>query len=234
VGVVREQIENEGLNPEVRAAIVSALSVLKEYGGEVREISLPHSKSWVPAYYVIAPCEASSNLSRFDGAHFGFRAATGDGEKSSSPLVDMYSRTRSQGFGAEVKRRIMLGTYALSAGYYDAYYLKALQVRRLIRRDFDLAFQEVDLLVGPVTPNVAFRLGEKVDDPLQMYLEDLYTVGANLAGLPALSIPCGRSQSGLPIGVQLQGKPLDDAFVLQMGHRYQQAIGWRPSPAPLS
>jgi aspartyl-tRNA(Asn)/glutamyl-tRNA(Gln) amidotransferase subunit A len=234
VGVVREQIETEGLNPEVRAAIVSALSVLKECGGEVREISLPHSKSWVPAYYVIAPCEASSNLSRFDGAHFGFRAATGDGEKSSSPLVDMYSRTRSQGFGAEVKRRIMLGTYALSAGYYDAYYLKALQVRRLIRRDFDLAFQEVDLLVGPVTPNVAFRLGEKVDDPLQMYLEDLYTVGANLAGLPALSIPCGRSQSGLPIGVQLQGKPLDDAFVLQMGHRYQQAIGWRPSPAPLS
>lgn len=234
VGVVREQIESEGLNPEVRAAILGALSVLKDCGGQVREISLPHSNSWVPAYYVIAPCEASSNLSRFDGAHFGFRAASGDGEKSVSPLVDMYSRTRSQGFGAEVKRRIMLGTYALSAGYYDAYYTKALQVRRLIRHDFDLAFQEVDLLVGPVTPNVAFRLGEKVGDPLQMYLEDLYTVGANLAGLPALSIPCGRNQTGLPIGVQFQGKPLDDAFVLQIGHRYQQAIGWRPSPAPLS
>lgn len=234
VGVVREQIESEGLNPEVRQAILKTLDVLKESGAEVKEVSLPNSKAWVPAYYVIAPCEASSNLSRFDGAHFGFRAEAVDGKKSTSPLVEMYSRTRSQGFGAEVKRRIMLGTYALSAGYYDAYYLKALQVRRLIRQDFDRAFEQVDILVGPTTPNTAFRIGEKVDDPVQMYLEDLYTVGANLAGLPALSLPCGRSQAGLPIGVQLQGRPLDDALVLQIGHRYQQAIGWRPTPAPLS
>ncbi len=146
----------------------------------------------------------------------------------------MYCRTRAEGFGAEVKRRIMLGTYALSAGYYDAYYRKALQVRRLIRRDFDQAFESVDLLVGPTTPTTAFKLGEKVNDPVQMYLEDLYTVGANLAGLPALSLPCGRSTSGLPIGIQFQGRPLDDALVLQIGHRYQQAIGWRPTLAPLS
>jgi aspartyl-tRNA(Asn)/glutamyl-tRNA(Gln) amidotransferase subunit A len=234
VGIVREQIESDGLNAEVRQSILRTLEVLKECGGEVQEISLPNSKSWVPAYYVIAPCEASSNLSRFDGAHFGFRAEAVEGKKSASPLVDMYSRTRSQGFGAEVKRRIMLGTYALSAGYYDAYYLKALQVRRLIRQDFDRAFEQVDILLGPTTPNTPFRIGEKVDDPVQMYLEDLYTVGANLAGLPALSMPCGRSQAGLPIGVQLQGRPLDDALVLQIGHRYQQAIGWRPTPAPLS
>lgn len=234
VGVVREQIESDGLNAEVKQAILKTLDVLKECGADVREVSLPHSKYWVPAYYVIAPCEASSNLSRFDGAHFGFRAEPLEGKKSKSPLVEMYSRTRAQGFGAEVKRRIMLGTYALSSGYYDAYYLKALQVRRLIRQDFDRAFEDVDILVGPTTPNTAFKIGEKVDDPVQMYLEDLYTVGANLAGLPALSVPCGRSQVGLPIGVQFQGRPLDDALVLQIGHRYQQAIGWRPTPAPLS
>jgi aspartyl-tRNA(Asn)/glutamyl-tRNA(Gln) amidotransferase subunit A len=234
VGFVREQIESDGLDPEVRDSILKTLAVLKECGAEVREVSLPHSKTWVPTYYVIAPCEASSNLSRFDGAHFGFRAEVKDAKNVESPLLEMYCRTRAQGFGAEVKRRIMLGTYALSAGYYDAYYLKALKVRRLIRQDFDKAFEEVDLLVGPTTPNTPFRIGEKVDDPVQMYLEDLYTVGANLAGLPALSVPCGKSSAGLPIGVQFQGRPLDDAFVLQVGHRYQQAIGWRPTPAPLS
>lgn len=234
VGVVREQIESPGLNPEVRKGVEQALAVLRDIGAEIQEISLPHSHVWVPTYYVIAPCEASSNLSRFDGAHFGYRSPNTQAAGDESPLVDMYCRTRAEGFGAEVKRRIMLGTYALSAGYYDAYYRKALQVRRLIRRDFDQAFESVDLLVGPTTPTTAFKLGEKVNDPVQMYLEDLYTVGANLAGLPALSLPCGRSTSGLPIGIQFQGRPLDDALVLQIGHRYQQAIGWRPTLAPLS
>jgi aspartyl-tRNA(Asn)/glutamyl-tRNA(Gln) amidotransferase subunit A len=212
----------------------------------VRELSMPHGKYAVATYYIIAPCEASSNLARYDGAHYGYRtdpqAMTAELEAErralrqsgntaalddlDSPLVRMYRRTRAEGFGPEVKRRIMLGTYALSAGYYEAYYKKALKVRRLIRGDFDEAFQEVDLIAGPVTPTPAFRLGEKVDDPLSMYLFDLYTVVTNLAGIGGISIPCGFSRSGLPIGLHLQAPPFEEERLLRAAHMYQQATDW--------
>jgi aspartyl-tRNA(Asn)/glutamyl-tRNA(Gln) amidotransferase subunit A len=182
----------------------------------------------VATYYIIAPCEASSNLARYDGAHYGFRVDPGPDESDDEegPLVRMYSRTRAAGFGPEVKRRIMLGTYALSAGYYDAYYLKALKVRRLIRNDYDAAFRKVDALIGPTTPSVAFRAGEKVNDPLAMYLQDLYTVTTNLAGIPGISIPCGQTSSGLPIGVQLQAPPFQEDRLLRAAHMFQQHTDW--------
>ena len=193
---------------------------------------MPHSKYAVATYYIIAPCEASSNLARYDGVHYGYRSGVSplpdrEGTKSAdNALVQMYRRSRSEGFGAEVKRRIMLGTYALSAGYYDAYYKKALKVRRLIRQDFDRAFDEVDLIAGPVTPTPAFKLGERVDDPLAMYLFDLYTVSTNLAGIGGISIPCGFSSSGLPIGLHLQAPPFAEERLLRGAHMYQQATDW--------
>ncbi len=238
IGVIREQIDGPGLDPEIRTAITVAIDEYKRLGYQVVDIEMPHLKYSIPTYYIIAPSEASSNLSRYDGAHFGFRAALDQhrptamsGEKSLSPLIEMVSQSRSQGFGAEVRRRIMLGTYTLSAGYYDAYYKKALKVRRLIRQDYDAAFEKVDVLLGPTTPTPPFLIGEKVNDPVQMYLEDLFTVGANLAGIPALSMPVGRTASGLPIGMQLQGPTLSESKLLQIAHAYHLAVDYQPKSA---
>jgi aspartyl-tRNA(Asn)/glutamyl-tRNA(Gln) amidotransferase subunit A len=218
VGIIRDAIDHEGLDPEVRTAVVEAERLLRDAGAIIVDVTLKHSEYGVPTYYVIAPCEASSNLSRYDGAHYGHRSTSKEASKS---LVSMYCRSREEGFGPEVKRRIMIGTYALSTGYFDAYYLKALKARRLIRQDYNDAFQQVDLLLGPVTPSPAFRLGEKLDDPIQMYLCDLYTVGANLAGVPAISLPGGFSNEGLPIGIQLQAPPLREDTLLRVGGFFQ-------------
>jgi len=212
---------SEGLDPEVEQAVRAAVEVLQDLGGEIKEVSLPTTGAAVAAYYLIATAEASSNLARYDGIKFGWRT------KQSKDLLDLYMKTRQEGFGPEVKRRIMLGTYALSAGYYDAYYGKAQAVRTLIRRDFENAFKDVDLIVTPVTPTPAFKLGEKVQDPLQMYLSDIYTISVNLAGLPAISVPAGFSKAGLPIGVQLIGRPFEEETVLRGGHAYEQATEWR-------
>ena len=248
LGIVKEHY-GEGIDAETEAAVKQAIGVYQSLGAKVVEVELPHSQYAVATYYIIAPCEASSNLARYDGAHYGYRTderamaeqlAQERKELQShrgtasldSPLVRMYRRTRAEGFGPEVKRRIMLGTYALSAGYYDAFYLKALKVRRLIRQDYDQAFTQVDCLVGPVTPSAAFRAGEKVDDPLAMYLGDLYTVGANLAGIPGISLPCGFTRAGLPIGLQLQGRPFAEQQLLEIAAAYQMATDWhtrRPS-----
>jgi aspartyl-tRNA(Asn)/glutamyl-tRNA(Gln) amidotransferase subunit A len=207
---VPEEYFGEGLDPEIRAAIEKVLDGLKAAGCEIKKVSLPHTKYAVPTYYVIATAEASSNLSRFDGVRFGFR------EAAAKSLSGMYRETRDEGFGAEVKRRILLGTYSLSAGYYDAYYKKAQQVRTLLTRDFLAAFNEVDVLVAPVTPTPAFKLGEKTDDPLKMYLEDIYSVAASLAGICGVSVPCGETASKLPIGVQILAKHFDEATMLQV------------------
>ncbi|MGE4003886.1 MAG: Asp-tRNA(Asn)/Glu-tRNA(Gln) amidotransferase subunit GatA, partial [Planctomycetaceae bacterium] len=203
IGIVKEHFA-EGLDPDVELAVREALEVYRSLGAKLREVTLPHTKYSVAVYYIVAPCEASSNLARYDGVHYGHRA------KNFAGLADMYSASRGEGFGAEVKRRIMLGTYALSSGYYDAYYLKALKVRRLIRQDFDQAFEEVDVIASPVTPAPAFKLGELIDDPLAMYLTDIYTIGANLAGLPGMSLPCGLSGGGLPSGLQLRAPPFEE------------------------
>ena len=245
LGLVREHYA-AGLDGEVEQSVREAVKVYQSLGATIKDISLPHSKYGVAVYYLVAPCEASSNLARYDGVHYGHRtdekrmqadlfakrkelAAAGKHdqiEKLDSPLVEMYRRSRAEGFGPEVKRRIMLGTYALSAGYYDAYYLKALKVRRLIRNDFDEAFKEVDFIVGPVATSPAFKLGEKVNDPLAMYLMDLYTVSANLAGVAGISIPCGMSAGGLPIGLQLQARPFDEERLLRAAQMYQSATDW--------
>ncbi len=210
IGVPAEYF-GEGLDPEIRAAIEKALDSLRAAGCEVKPISLPHTKYAIPTYYVIATAEASANLSRFDGVRYGFRAP---GVKT---LSEMYRETRDQGFGAEVKRRILLGTYSLSAGYYDAYYRKAQQVRTLLTRDFLAAFAEVDAIVCPVTPTPAFKLGEKTEDPVKMYLEDIYSVAASLAGICGLSVPCGETKAGLPIGVQILGRHFDEETMLRVG-----------------
>jgi aspartyl-tRNA(Asn)/glutamyl-tRNA(Gln) amidotransferase subunit A len=236
LGIVKEHFA-AGLDADVESAIREALRVYESLGAKLVDISMPVSKYAVATYYIIAPCEASSNLARYDGVHYGHRTdekkmlerlkedAAAGGEVD-SPLVRLYRDSRAEGFGPEVKRRIMLGTYALSAGYYDAYYLKALKVRRLIRQDFDRAFAQCDLIAGPVTTSAAFKLGEKVDDPLAMYLVDLYTVSANLAGLAGISIPCGLSTGGLPIGLQLQARPFDEERLLRAAHMFQQATHW--------
>jgi aspartyl-tRNA(Asn)/glutamyl-tRNA(Gln) amidotransferase subunit A len=208
---VPEEYFGEGLNAEIRAAIEKALDGLKAAGATIHKVSLPHTRYAVPTYYVIATAEASSNLSRLDGVRFGLRA------EESGTLAAMFRNTRDEGFGAEVKRRILLGTYVLSAGYYDAYYRKAQQVRALLTRDFVEAFEKVDAIVAPVTPTPAFKLGEKTDDPLQMYLEDIYSVAASLAGICGMSVPCGETAEGLPIGVQVLGKHFDEATMLRVG-----------------
>ena len=215
VGVAKEYF-GEGLDREVRAAVESAIQKLASLGCEIVEVSLPHTKYAIPAYYIIATAEASANLARFDGVRYGFRA---QGVKS---LSEMYRRTRDQGFGTEVKRRIMLGTYALSAGYYDAYYLKAQQVRTLLAQDFEEAFRKVDAIVTPTSPTAAFKIGEKVDDPLAMYLADIYTVTANLAGVPGISVPCGETKERLPIGLQILGRHFDESTVMRVGYAYEQ------------
>ncbi len=210
IGVPREYF-GEGLHPEVAASVRAAIEKLRGLGCEVREISLPNSPHAIATYYIVATAEASSNLARYDGVRYGHRA-------KASQLLEMYERTRAEGFGAEVKRRIMLGTYALSAGYYDAYYLRAQKVRALIRRDFDSAFADVDAVISPTSPTTAFKLGEKMDDPLAMYLNDVYTVPANLAGLPGISVPCGFDGRKLPIGLQLIGRPFDEETLLRLAH----------------
>jgi aspartyl-tRNA(Asn)/glutamyl-tRNA(Gln) amidotransferase subunit A len=217
------RILERGVDTEVAHAMEEALGVLVARGARRVEIDLPHAGHAIPAYYLIATAEASSNLARYDGVRYGFRAPA-DGARDD--LRTMYARTRAQGFGPEVKRRIMLGTYVLSAGYYDAYYLKAQQVRTLIRRDYDTAFGDVDVVVMPTCPTPAFRLGECTSDPLQMYLTDVFTVTANLAGLPALSTPCGFSAGGLPIGLQITGRPFDEATVLCVGDAHERDTDW--------
>jgi aspartyl-tRNA(Asn)/glutamyl-tRNA(Gln) amidotransferase subunit A len=215
LGVPRGFFDGEGADPETMARAREALGVLESLGAKTVEVDLPNSAHGIATYYLICTAEASSNLSRYDGVKFGYRAP-------SETLDEMYEKTRSEGFGAEVKRRILLGTYVLSAGYYEAYYRKAQQVRTLIRRDFLRAFESCDLVVSPTTPGPAWRIGERVDDPLQMYLADVYTVTANLAGLPAASIPCGFTGAGLPVGLQLIGRPLDEAAVLCAGDAFQR------------
>jgi aspartyl-tRNA(Asn)/glutamyl-tRNA(Gln) amidotransferase subunit A len=212
IGLPKEYF-GEGLDPEVSRRVTEAVAILKEGGAEIIDISLPHTEYALASYYIIAPSEASSNLARYDGVRYGFREVHPD-----DSLTDMFTHTRSAGFGAEVKRRIMLGTYALSAGYYDAYYKKALQVRRLIREDFDRAFAVVDVIACPAAPTPAYRIGEKIADPLSMYLGDIYTVTANLAGIPGISVPAGMNGAGLPIGLQLLGKPLGEAEILAAAH----------------
>jgi len=217
---VPEEFFTEGLDPEVELAVRTAIDELKNLGGTIKEIRLPRTDAAVAVYYVIATAEASSNLARYDGVKFGLRA------KETKDLLELYMKTRQEGFGPEVKRRIMLGTYALSSGYYDAYYGKAQAVRTLICQDFRRAFNEVDLIVTPVTPTPAFRLGEKSEDPLQMYLSDIYTISINLAGLPAISVPCGFSKAGLPIGMQLIGRAFEEETLLRAAHAYEQSTQW--------
>ena len=218
IGVPEEYL-GEGLDPEIRAAVERGLDGLRAQGCTVERISLPHTRYAVPTYYVLATAEASSNLSRMDGVRFGLRAA------EAGTLAKMYRETRDEGFGAEVKRRILLGTYVLSAGYYDAYYRKAQQVRTLLTRDFLEAFGQVDAIVCPVTPTPAFKLGEKTDDPLQMYLEDIYSVAASLAGICGMSVPGGTTKAGLPIGVQVLGRHFDEATVLRVGAAMESGRG---------
>jgi aspartyl-tRNA(Asn)/glutamyl-tRNA(Gln) amidotransferase subunit A len=215
-----------GMAEDVRAAVLAAVNELEKLGAKRVEVELPASPLSVPAYYVIAPAEASSNLARFDGVRYGHRAA------EYADLVDMYCRTRAEGFGAEVKRRILVGTYVLSHGYYDAYYLKAQKIRRLIAQDFVRAFGACDFIVGPTSPTVAFRSGEKVDDPVRMYLDDIYTVAPNLAGLPAMSIPCGFGAGGLPVGLQVVGSYFSESRMLGLAHRFQQATDWHERIPP--
>ena len=217
LGVPKEYFA-EGLDAEVRAAVESAIQQFAKAGCEVVPISLPHTSYAIPTYYVVATAEASSNLARFDGVRYGYRTA------GASTLSQMYRKSRDEGFGTEVKRRIMLGTYALSAGYYDAYYLKAQKVRTLLTRDFEDAFKQVDAIVTPSTPTPAFKLGEKTDDPLAMYLNDIYTVTADLVGIPGISVPCGKSKSGLPIGLQILGRHFDEATILRLAHLYEESV----------
>jgi aspartyl-tRNA(Asn)/glutamyl-tRNA(Gln) amidotransferase subunit A len=218
VGIPKEYFI-EGIHPEVEQSVKNAIQQLESLGAIPVEISLPHTEFAIATYYIIATSEASSNLARYDGVKYGFRAGGKD-------LMDMYINTRSQGFGAEVKRRIMLGTYALSSGYYEAYYRKSQQVRTLIKNDFENAFAKVDVIATPTSPIPAFRIGEKVSDPLQMYLTDIFTISANLAGVPAISVPCGFTSGSLPVGLQIIGKHFDEDSVLKVAYAYEQATDW--------
>ncbi|MBD2138430.1 Asp-tRNA(Asn)/Glu-tRNA(Gln) amidotransferase subunit GatA [Anabaena sp. FACHB-1237] len=219
IGVITETF-GEGLDAEVEEAVTKAINQLQELGAEIHPISCPSFRYGLPTYYIIAPSEASANLARYDGVKYGLRS------EDASNLISMYKTTRSQGFGAEVKRRIMIGTYALSAGYYDAYYLKAQKVRTLIKQDFEKAFEKVDVLVCPTAPTTAFTAGEKTTDPLSMYLNDLMTIPVNLAGLPGISLPCGFDSKGLPIGLQIIGKVLGEEQLFQVAHAYEQSTSW--------
>ena len=218
IGLPKEYF-GEGLEPAVAQVIEAAIDEYKKLGAEVVEISLPNTHLAVPAYYVVAPAECSSNLARFDGVRYGYRC------ENPKDLYDLYTRSRGEGFGSEVKRRIMVGTYALSAGYYDAYYLKAQKIRRLISNDFTEAFKQVDVIMGPASPTTAFKVGEKADDPVTMYLSDIYTIAVNLAGLPGMSVPAG-DVGGLPVGLQIIGNYFDEARLLNVAHKFQQATDW--------
>lgn len=224
IGVPKEYFD-EGLDSNIESSIQQALVEYQKLGATLVDISLPHSGLSVPAYYVIAPAEASTNLSRYDGVRYGYRC------EDPNDLLDLYTRTRAEGFGDEVKRRILVGTYALSAGYYDAYYRKAQQIRRLIKEDFVSAFNEVDVIMGPTTPNPAFKIGEKSNDSVSMYLEDIYTLAINLAGLPAMSIPAGLADKK-PVGLQLIGNYFDETGLLNVAHRFQQSTDWHKLTAP--
>ena len=217
IGIPEEYESTQGLDPEVSSAVINARKVMERLGGKCVEISLPNTVYAVPVYYVIAPSEASSNLARFDGVKYGFR------DKERKNLMDMYMGTRSKGFGAEVKRRIIIGTYCLSAGYYDAYYKKASQVRTLIIEDFRKAFEICDVIISPVAPTPAFKIGEKADDPLTMYLSDIFTLSANLAGIPGMSVPCGFSSGVLPIGLQIMGKHFSEEILLKTAYNFELA-----------
>jgi aspartyl-tRNA(Asn)/glutamyl-tRNA(Gln) amidotransferase subunit A len=225
VGIPKEYFI-PGLDEEIRKSLQEAFEVLEDLGLELKEISLPHTEYAVATYYIICTSEASSNLARYDGVRYGFREERED-------LLEMYLETRSKGFGPEVKRRIMLGTFSLSAGYYDAYYKKASQVRTLIKRDFEEAFKVCDLILTPTSPTPAFKIGEKINDPLQMYLSDIFTIPANLAGLPALSLPCGFTRDGLPIGMQLIGRPCDEGTLLKVGYAFQKLTDFHLRRPPL-
>lgn len=219
IGIIKETF-GEGLDPVVEQVVTKAIDQLQNLGAQIHVVSCPRFRYGLPAYYIIAPSEASANLARYDGVKYGFRASDADN------LLSLYTKTRAAGFGAEVKRRIMLGTYALSAGYYDAYYLKAQKVRTLIKQDFEGAFEKVDVLVCPTAPTTAFKAGEKTEDPLSMYLTDLMTIPLNLAGLPGMSVPCGFDGNGLPIGMQLIGKVLREDQLLQVAYAYEQSTEW--------
>jgi aspartyl-tRNA(Asn)/glutamyl-tRNA(Gln) amidotransferase subunit A len=227
IGVAREYFAG-GLDAEVEQAIRTALKEYQALGATVKEVSLPHSRYAIAVYYLVATAEASSNLARYDGMHYGHRAA---GKRD---LIATYSRTRAEGFGKEVQRRIMLVTYALSSGYKDAYYLKALKVRRLIKNDFDTAFAECDVIMGPTAPTAAFKIGEKTADPLAMYLSDIYTISCNLAGIAGISIPCGFTKSGLPIGLQIQCPPFAEEKMLRVARMYERATDWHTRRAKAS
>ncbi|MCH2213324.1 MAG: Asp-tRNA(Asn)/Glu-tRNA(Gln) amidotransferase subunit GatA [Fuerstiella sp.] len=227
IGIVDEHF-GQGLNSDVATSVTSTIEALKEMGATVRKVTLPHARYSIATYYLIAPSEASSNLARYDGIHYGHRPDQFD------DLTDLYCRSRGEGFGPEVKRRIMLGTYALSAGYYDAYYLRALRVRRCIREDFDRAFEEVDVIAGPVSPTPAFPIGDKADNPLAMYLNDIYTISANLAGIPGISVPTGVSDSGLPLAIQFQAPLFNELRLLQLAAAVESVSETdNPGPAPL-
>ncbi|MPY88500.1 MAG: Asp-tRNA(Asn)/Glu-tRNA(Gln) amidotransferase subunit GatA [Luteitalea sp.] len=227
IGVPRRLLD-AGVDPEVLARVDEAIAALRDRGASVTDVELPHARYAIPVYYLVATAEASSNLARYDGVRYGYRAPLDE----HADLAAMYDRTRDTGFGAEVKRRIMLGTYVLSAGYYEAYYLKAQQVRTLIRRDYERAFAHLDVMLLPTSPTRPFRLGERVNDPLQMYLADVFTVSANLAGIPGVSVPCGFTRDRLPVGLQILGRPFDEATVLRVGDAYERATGWAQEVPP--
>ncbi len=235
IGVPQALVGGEGIDDEVRRSFQSALEALAARGASLVDIELPHASAAIPVYYLVATAEASSNLARYDGVRYGLRAAAepGPAARAHDDLYRMYARTREAGFGPEVKRRIMLGTYVLSAGYYDAYYRKAQQVRTLIRRDYERAFEQVDTVAMPTSPTPAFKLGERVSDPLQMYLLDVFTVSANLAGLPAISVPCGFTAARLPIGLQLTGRAFDEATILRIADAYERETTWSTQAPPL-
>jgi len=228
IGLPREYFEVEGIQPETRAAVQGAIDWYKANGATLVDVRLPHTKYGIAAYYVIAPAEASSNLARYDGVHYGHRTA------KPTDLIDLYAASRAEGFGPEVKRRIMLGTYALSAGYADKFYLQALKVRALIKQDFDEAFKVCDMIVSPTSPTTAFKFGSKTDNPLEMYLCDVFTVTCNIAGIPGLSLPCGFSSDGLPIGIQLLGPTFSETTLLGAAHQYERGHGWNKRLPPIS
>jgi aspartyl-tRNA(Asn)/glutamyl-tRNA(Gln) amidotransferase subunit A len=227
IGIPKEYFIS-GLDPEVKAIIEEAINKLKSQGAQCKPVSLAHTEYAVPVYYIIATAEASSNLARFDGVQYGYRVPSNKYQVPSteSRLIEMYKKTRGEGFGEEAKRRIILGTFALSHGYYDAYYLKALKVRTVIKNDFDEAFKEFDCLVTPTSPTAAFKIGEKIEDPLKMYLSDIYTISANLAGIPAISVPCGFTKEGLPVGLQILAKAFDEEMLFRVAHTYEQNTTW--------